>query len=159
VIGINAQIATGDSGGNTNVGIGFAVPIATAKRELPALERGGAVKHAFLGVESVSLDGSLARAMHLPAGQTGALVQRVDRGGPAAQAGLRGGHVSTRGGVVLGGDVIESVDGRTIQDSDALAVAIAAHKPGDAVSIGYLRAGVHHAVKLTLGSRPSRFGG
>src|SRR5262245_39356744 len=74
VIGINSQIATGQGGGNGNIGIGFAVPIATAKQELPALERGGAVKHAFLGVESVGLDAGLARAMHLPAGQTGALV-------------------------------------------------------------------------------------
>jgi len=159
VVGINSQIATGQNGGEGNVGIGFAVPINTAKQELSALERGGAVKHAFLGVDSVGLDAGLARAMHLPASQTGALVQRVDRGSPAAKAGLRGGHVATRAGVMLGGDVIESVDGKPVQDADGLAVAIAAHKPGASVAVGYVRGGVHHAVKVTLGARPARFGG
>ena len=52
VVGINSQIATGGNG-DANVGIGFAIPIATAKHELPALERGGTVQHAFLGVGSV----------------------------------------------------------------------------------------------------------
>jgi putative serine protease PepD len=133
VIGINSQIATGGSG-DANVGIGFAVPIATAKRELPTLERGGTVRHPFLGVGAVS-------------GRGGAVIRQVQSGGPAAGAGLRR------------GDVIMSVDGRNVPDSDALTAAVAAHRPGERVSIGYVRNGTHHSVSVKLGTRPNQLTG
>ena len=154
VIGINAQIATGDTGGDTSIGIGFAVPIDTAKAELATLERGRTVAHPFLGVDAVTVDGALAHAIGLPAGRHGALVERVRANSPAARAGLRGGDVPTEAGVVLGGDVIVSLDGRPIGSSGALAQAVASHRAGQAVTLGYLRAGAHHTARVTLGTRP-----
>ena len=154
VIGINSQIATGDTGGDTNIGIGFAVPIDTAKAELAMLERGRTVTHPFLGVDAVTVDGALAHAIGLPAGRHGALVERVRGNSPAARAGLRGGDVPTETGVVLGGDVIVSLDGRPIGSSGALAQAVASHRAGQAVTLGYLRAGARHTARVTLGTRP-----
>jgi putative serine protease PepD len=133
VIGINSQIATG-GGGDANVGIGFAVPIATAKSELPTLERGGTVRHPFLGVETVS-------------GRHGALIRRVEPGSPAAGAGLRRGYV------------IVSLDGKSIGDPDALTTAVSAHDPGDSVSVGYVRNGTHHTASVKLGTRPNQLTG
>jgi S1-C subfamily serine protease len=152
VIGINSQIATG--GGDANIGIGFAVPIDTAKAELPALERGRTVAHPFLGVETVTLTGALAKAMGLPVRRHGALIQRVRAGGPAAKAGLRGGDVATEGGVLLGGDVIVSLDGRAVAGSDALAQTVAGHRAGQTVTLSYLRRGGRRTARVRLGTRP-----
>src|SRR5271166_4430308 len=88
VIGINSQIETGGSGGGS-VGIGFAVPINTAKSEIAQLEKGGTVSGAYLGVSTLTIDGSLA-ALNLPV-STGALVESVEKGSPAAKAGIKGG--------------------------------------------------------------------
>jgi putative serine protease PepD len=129
VIGINSQIATGGSG-DANVGIGFAIPIQTAKHELSMLERGGTVKHAYLGVVVAS-------------GKGGAVIQRVEPTGPADQAGLRT------------GDVIVSVDGKSIDSPDALTQAVAAHKPGESVTLEYKRAGARHSARVVLAARPS----
>ncbi len=92
VIGINSQIETGGSGGGS-VGIGFAVPINTAKSEIAQLEKGGTVRGAYLGLTSLTIDGSLS-ALNLPV-KSGALVQTVQKGTGAAKAGIRGGTVST----------------------------------------------------------------
>jgi S1-C subfamily serine protease len=129
VIGINSQIATGGSG-DANVGIGFAIPINTAKAELLTLERGGTVAHAFLGVVTAP-------------GRGGALVQSVAAGSAAADAGLRG------------GDLIVAIDGVRVGGPQALAHAVAAHRPGQAVSLRYLRQGKPHTARVTLGARPS----
>src|SRR6202035_3266265 len=112
VIGINSQIETGGSGGGS-VGIGFAVPINTAKSEIAQLEKGGTVRGAYIGLTSLTIDGSLS-ALNLPV-KSGALVQSVQKGTPAERAGIRGGNVSgsTEGGqVAVGGDIITSIDGK-----------------------------------------------
>ena len=129
VVGINSQIATGGNG-DANVGIGFAIPIATAKHELAALERGGTVQHAFLGVGTVPGDG-------------GVLVERVQHGSPAAKAGLR--H----------GDLIVSLAGRPIRDPSELAAAVGGHKPGETVTVGYVRHGTRATVDATLARHPT----
>src|SRR5436305_3258733 len=92
VIGINSQIATAGSRGS--VGIGFAVPINTAKRVIPQLERHGRILHSYLGVTTYPLDKDLSAAVNLPVDH-GALVQSVVPGGPAARAGLKAGRVQT----------------------------------------------------------------
>src|SRR6266851_6222050 len=99
VIGINSQIETGASGGGS-VGIGFAVPINTAKSEISQLEKGGTVRGAYIGLTSLTIDGSLS-ALNLPV-KSGALVQSVQKGTPAEKAGIKGGTVSgsTEGGQV-----------------------------------------------------------
>ena len=112
VIGINSQIETGGSGGGS-VGIGFAVPIDTAEHELSQLEKGGTVRGAYLGVSTLTVDGSLS-ALNLPV-KSGALVETVEAGTPAAKAGIRGGNLEaqTSGGkVAVGGDIIVKIDGK-----------------------------------------------
>jgi S1-C subfamily serine protease len=160
VIGINSQIETGGSGGGS-VGIGFAVPIDTAKNEISQLEKGGTVRGAYLGLTSLTIDGSLS-ALNLPVKQ-GALVQNVQKGTAAEKAGIRGGNIngSTENGqVAVGGDIVVSIDGKAVTSSEDLANDIAAKKPGNTVSIGLLRANgkggyEHKTVSVTLGSRPN----
>jgi S1-C subfamily serine protease len=160
VIGINSQIETGGSG-DGSVGIGFAVPINTAKSELPQLEKGGTVRGAYLGLTSQTIDGSLS-ALNLPV-KTGALVQSVEAGTPASKAGIHGGDITgqTEGGsVAVGGDIIVGIEGKAIRSAEELGAAIGARKPGDTVSIELLRANghgsyEHKTVKATLTSRPN----
>jgi S1-C subfamily serine protease len=160
VIGINSQIETGGTGGGS-VGIGFAVPINTAKSEIAQLEKGGTVRGAYLGLTSLTIDGSLS-ALNLPV-KSGALVQSVQPGTAAAKAGIHGGAVTTNtenGQIAVGGDIIVSIDGKAIGSSQELASAISAKKPGNTVSVGLLRAtgkGSYEkkTVSVTLGSRPN----
>ncbi|MHB1539568.1 MAG: S1C family serine protease [Solirubrobacteraceae bacterium] len=133
VIGINSQIETGGSGSNGNIGIGFAVPINTAKKELPQLERGGTIATAYLGVITEELSGALAAGLNLPV-KEGAMVVKVEPGTPAAKAGIKAGslEVRTAEGVILaGGDIIVGIDGKKVNSSRALATDIEAGKPGE----------------------------
>jgi S1-C subfamily serine protease len=155
VIGVNSQIATAD-GGSGSVGIGFAVPINTAKQVIPQLERSGDVARAYLGLSTITIDSSLA-PLNLPV-TSGALVQRVTPGSPAAAAGLRAGTITAQvagGQVELGGDIVVSVDGRKISSGDDLTTLISAHKVGDTVRLGILRAGKQTTVPVKLGNRPN----
>jgi S1-C subfamily serine protease len=156
VIGINSQIETGGSG-NGSIGIGFAVPIDTAKRIMPQLKSQGRVDRGFLGVDSITIDRSLA-PLNLPVEQ-GALVQTVTPGSPADKAGIRGGGVAAELGgasIRLGGDIITAVDGRRIRTSDELADAIAGKEKGDEVTIELTRDGRRQAVDVTLAQRPAQ---
>jgi S1-C subfamily serine protease len=160
VIGINSQIETGGSG-DGSVGIGFAVPINTAKSELAQLEKGGTVRAAYLGVSTLTIDGSLS-ALNLPVKQ-GALVETVEGGTPAAKAGIRGGNleVQTSGGkVAVGGDIIVGVEGKTIANAEDLTTVIGSKKPGDTITVEVLRATgngnyQHKTLKVTLAARPN----
>ena len=87
VIGINSQIETG-GGGNGNVGIGFAIPINTAREVASEIEKNGKVEHAFLGINGGSVTPALAKALKLPV-EKGVLVNEVVKGGPADKAGLK----------------------------------------------------------------------
>jgi S1-C subfamily serine protease len=160
VIGINSQIETGGSG-DGSVGIGFSIPINTAKQELPELEKGGTVRGAYLGLTSLTIDGSLS-ALNLPT-KSGALVESVEPNTAAAKAGIHGGTVSTTtedGTVSVGGDVIVKIDGKDVASSEVLANYIEEKKPGDTITIELWRAtGEGHykklTVKATLGQRPN----
>ncbi len=154
VIGINSQIETG--GGSGSVGIGFAVPIDTAKQVIPQLEHGGTVARAFLGLSSLTIDGSL-NSLGLPV-KAGALVETITSGSPAEKAGIRAGTISAQvngGSIQLGGDIIVAVNGKPITSSDDLATLIGNRKPGDTVTLDVLRAGKHMNVSVKLGTRPS----
>lgn len=161
VIGINSQIETGGSGSDGSVGIGFSVPIDTAKSELPQLEKGGTVRGAYLGVSTLGIDGSLS-ALNLPV-KSGALVETVEAGTPAAKAGIRGGNLEVQvagGKVAVGGDIIVKVEGKSIASAEALSSAIEAKKAGDTISIELLRATgkgtyEHKTLKVTLAARPN----
>ena len=153
VIGITSQIATG--GGNGSVGIGFAIPIDTAKSLLPKLKQGGKIERAYLGIEMADVNSQLARDLNLPA-KRGALVQLVEKGGPADDAGLRGGQTETTEGIRAGGDLIVKVDGKDIRDGQDVATAISDKKPGDTVTLEYYRGNKKKSAKVKLGKRPNR---
>jgi S1-C subfamily serine protease len=161
VIGINSQIETGGSGDDGSVGIGFAVPINTAKAQLSRLEKGGTVRGAYLGLTSITIDGSLA-GLNLPV-KSGALVQSVEHGTAAEKAGIRGGDVTgttEEGSIELGGDIIVSFEGKPVTSSEALGNDVDAKQPGDSVTIGLLRANgkggyEHKTVTAKLGEKPN----
>jgi S1-C subfamily serine protease len=155
VVGVNSQIETGGSGGG-NVGIGFAVPIDTAKQILPQLKSEGRVERAYLGITSLTIDGSL-RGANLPVDE-GALVQTVQQGSPAERAGIRAGSISAQledgSSIQLGGDIVRAVDGKPVRTSDDVATAISAKKPGSTVELDLLRDGQQRTVEVELAERP-----
>jgi putative serine protease PepD len=152
VIGINSQIATG--GGQGSVGIGFAVPINTAKNLLPDLKAGETIERAYLGVDMQGVSKQLAEDLNLPVDQ-GALIVAVKPGSPAEKAGLRGGRTETSQGIGGGGGPVVAIDGKDMPDEDAVAAAIAAHKPGDKVEIEYYRGNDTKTVSVELSKRPA----
>jgi S1-C subfamily serine protease len=156
VIGINSQIATGGASGGS-IGIGFAVPVNTAKTVVPQLKKSGHIDRAYLGITSARITEQIAKDLKLPA-DTGALVQSVVPGGPADKAGIRGGRTDV-GGLLTGGDLITEVDGRKIENPDDIAAAIADNKPGDKITVKFLRGGKERQVTVTLGKRPDKVPG
>ncbi len=148
VIGINSQIATG--GGQGSVGIGFAVPIDQAKRELPKLRAGQEIKRAYLGVVMADVTDQIAKQLDLPV-KEGALVQTVTNGSPADKAGLHAGSSSGRGA-----DVIVSIDGKSVTSADDVVQAVSEKEPGDSVEIEYYRGNDKRTVTVKLGERPEQ---
>jgi len=154
VIGINSQIETG-SGGNGNVGIGFAIPIDTVKQKIGTLKTQGTIKYAYLGVSTQTIDSSFAGLLPV---KNGALVQTVTAGSPAAKAGLKGGDITAQVGgtpVALGGDIITRCDDQAIKTADDLSSLVGRHKAGDKVKITFIRDGKTKSVDVTLGTRPA----
>jgi S1-C subfamily serine protease len=155
VIGVNSQIETGGAG-RGNVGIGFAVPIDTAKEVIPRLRKDGTIQRAFLGVATRTVDDSLD-ALKLPV-RDGALVQTVEPASPAAKAGIRPGKGRTTIGgdsVSVGGDIIRAVDGKRVKTNADVADLIGAKRPGDSVQLAILRNGKPRTVTVKLGKRPN----
>jgi S1-C subfamily serine protease len=153
VIGINQQIET-NSGAND--GVGFAVPISAVKRSIAQLRENGHAEYAYIGVTSEALYPQLAEKLGLHT-SFGGLISEVVPGGPAEKAGLEGGDEKLRFQAAqyrTGGDVILQVDGHDIIGPDDLARVIAAHKPGDTITLTILRDNQRKQVKLTLGKRP-----
>jgi S1-C subfamily serine protease len=157
VIGINAQIA--NSGVNGNVGIGFAIPIDTAKSVIAQLRRGGRVVHAWLGIDGSDIDSTLRQNARLPA-QRGVLVRGVIPGSPAARAGIVGGRSSAvLNGTTycLGGDVITTLDGRRLGSIDQLTAVLQRERPGQVVRLTVATpTGRTHRLVIRLGAQPKR---
>ncbi len=174
VIGINSQIeTTGAQAGS--IGIGFAVPIDTAKRVLPGLEHAGtgsagsgpgsgagatavaAAGPGFLGVTGVTIDGALARVQL--AASSGVLVQSVEPGSAAQRAGIQGGGTPTTidgQTILLGGDIIVAIDGQVVTSFAGLRRIVGSHKAGQTIAITLLRAGQRRRLTVTLGSAPAQ---
>lgn len=152
VIAINSQIATG--GGSGSVGIGFAIPINTAKRLLPRLREGGAIDRAYLGIVMSPITPDVARDLNLPTSE-GALITCVANPGPARKAGLRGGRTGTATGIEAGGDLIVAVDGKKTVAPEDVSAAIADNKPGDIVTVTYYRGDDRRTTRVELGKRPA----
>ncbi len=155
VIGINSQIATGGGGGN--VGIGFAVPINTARDVVNEIEQNGKVEHAYLGINGGTITPDLAKAVNLPVDE-GVLLAEVVEGGPADKAGLRGGttEATIEGArLKLGGDIVTEIDGEPIASMEDLIDVVDAKRPGDEIELTVLRGGETRQVTVTLEDRPA----
>src|SRR6516164_6016073 len=151
VIGINTMIAS--NGAEQSSGIGFAIPINTAKAVLADLTRYGQVRRPSLGIVSYPIGPDLAEQMGLNA-DAGVLIQKVVPGGAADRAGLRGGNEQAYVGntpIMLGGDLIVAIDGQQVTDPQDISVIMDKHQAGDTISITVLRGRRQVTVKLTLG--------
>ncbi len=156
VIGINSQILNG-GGSNGNVGIGFAVPINTAREVVQQIEEHGEVKHAFLGINGGSITPDLARALKLPVTE-GVLVNEVVKGGPADQAGIEGGDTSATiegASIELGGDIITEVNGKKISGMEEVINLVNSASPGEKMELTVDRNGGTKNITVILGVRPA----
>jgi S1-C subfamily serine protease len=157
VIGINSQIESPNGSGN--VGIGFAVPVNTARDVVQQLLESGSVQHAFLGISGTDLTPQIANALNLPVDQ-GALVQSVTPGGPAAEAGVEAGSgeatVDVAGARIrAGGDVITAIDGKPVQTMTDVISTVNAKQPGDSVELSLVNGSEKRTASVTLGDRPA----
>ncbi|MGP8253022.1 MAG: S1C family serine protease, partial [Terracidiphilus sp.] len=151
VIGINTMIAS--NGADQSSGIGFAIPINTAKAVLSDLTRYGRVKRPSLGVVTYAIGPDLAEQMGIPA-DYGLLIQRVIPGGAAERAGLRGGNEQAYVGntpILLGGDLIVAIDGQQVADQQDVSAIMNKHQAGDVVSVTIVRDRRQMTFKLQLG--------
>jgi S1-C subfamily serine protease len=154
VIGINSLIATG--GAEQSSGIGFAIPINTAKAVLGDLMRYGRVRRPTLGIVSLGIGPDLADQMGLPV-EAGVLVQRVVPGGAADRAGIRGGNEQAYLGnvpIILGGDLIVAIDGQPVTDTADISSILERHQPGDTVSVTFYRGRRKRTVQVQLSEGP-----
>lgn len=150
VIGINTMIL---SSVGQNAGIGFAIPINTAKAVLNDLMTVGRVKRPALGVSTIPISAELADEMGLPA-DYGLLIVQVVPGSAADRAGLRGGSERAYLGntpIMLGGDLIVAIDGEKIEDEQGLAQIMNNHRAGDSVKITIYRSKRKMEVNVALG--------
>jgi S1-C subfamily serine protease len=151
VIGINTMIAS--NGADQSSGIGFAIPINTAKAVLGDLTRYGRVKRPSLGIVSFAIGPDLAEQIGL-ASDYGVLIQRVIPGGAAERAGLHGGNEQAYVGntpIMLGGDLIVAIDGQQVADPQDISAIMDKHQAGDTVSVSILRGRKQMTFKLILG--------
>lgn len=150
VIGINTMIA---SNVGQSAGIGFAIPINTAKAVLNDLVTLGRVRRPALGVRTIPIDPDLADQMGLTA-DYGLLIVQVVPGGAADQAGLHGGNQRAFLGnqpIMLGGDLIIALDGEKVEDEQDLAQIMNKHRAGDTVKVTIYRGKKKMDVNVTLG--------
>src|SRR5258708_10770178 len=150
VIGINTMIA---SNVGQNAGIGFAIPINTAKAVLNDLLTLGRVRRPTLGVRTIPISPELAEEMGLAA-DYGLLIVQVTPGGSADQAGLRGGTERAYLGnipIMLGGDLIVAIDDQKVQDEQDLAQMMDNHRAGDTVKVTIYRNKKKMDVSVALG--------
>ena len=151
VIGINTMIAS--NGAEQSSGIGFAIPINTAKAVLADLTRYGRVKRPSLGIISYGIGPDLASQMGL-AVDSGVLIQKVVPGGAAERAGLKGGTQQAYVGnmpIMLGGDLIVAVDGQEVNDPQDINALMDKHQAGDTISVTIYRGKRQMTLKLMLG--------
>jgi S1-C subfamily serine protease len=161
VIGINSQIETGGEGDDGNVGIGFSIPINTAKEEIAQLESGTSDEHGYLGISAATITPELAKAFNLPV-EEGVLVQQVEEGGPAAEAGIKG--ASTAATVEgqefgLGGDIITAVNGEAIASTENLIEKIEDGRPGETIELSVIQEEKTATVSVKLAERPATSAG
>jgi S1-C subfamily serine protease len=155
VIGINAQIRSG-GGSNGFEGVGFAVPIDSARRSLAQIRRSGRVSYAYLGIRTEDLTPSIAKEFGYAASR-GALIDSVTPGSPAARAGLRAGtrEVVYEGlDVWVGGDAIVALGGAPVRSAaDVVRVVSERLLPGETVRVTVVDGRARRVVSVVLGTR------
>ena len=155
VIGINAQINS-DSGNAE--GVGFAVPINSARRSMEQLVKSGEVRYAWLGIKTQTLTPRLGEHFDYPV-HAGAAVQTVVAGSPASDAGIRGGGAEKDFTGVLfrpGGDLIVAIDGMPVETADDVVRAVTERLlPGQTTRLSIIRDGKRIEVTVKLGERPA----
>lgn len=157
VIGVNAQIETSGTS-DSNIGVGFAIPVSIIRRVVPALIETGDYDWPWLGVSGYTVNPPLVEAMNLPVEQ-GAYVSSLTEGGPAQAAGLQATtEAITQDGrqVEVGGDVITAIDGQPVKTFDDMLVYLTLQTtPGQEVTLTILRDGQYQDVSVQLGTRPT----
>ncbi len=155
IIGINSAIIS-PSGGS--VGIGFAIPVNIAKRVIPELIAKGYVTYPYIGATIQPLLPELAKYLKLKVDR-GAMIAKVEKGGPADRAGLKGGNRNVEVGnriITVGGDIVVKADQHEVKSNDQLIRYIREKRPGDTVVLQVYRKGELTDIKVTLGERPRR---
>lgn len=153
IIGINSAII---SPTGASVGIGFAVPINTAKRILPDLISKGRVSYPWIGASVYPLIPEFSNYLGLIA-ERGAMIMEIVPNGPADKAGLRGGNRQVQVGnslIIIGGDVITELNSEKVNSSDDLIRTIRDHRPGDNIKLKILRDGRFLRINVILGEKP-----
>ena len=155
VVGITSQVAASQNGTAQAEGIGFAVPIDTAKEVVHQLAQNGKVLHPYLGISGYGITPQIAS--HFPTDK-GVVVAEVAKGSPAKKAGIRGGdrvaNTGAVGRIVVGGDVIVAVDGKPVSDMSELQRQISKDRVGQRVTLRIFRGSQTMNVPVTLGNRP-----
>ena len=139
LIGINTAIYSRSGG---NMGIGFAIPINTAKQVMESILTNGSVTRGWIGVEPQNLSKELAESLNIPLNTSGVLITGVLNGGPADKAGMKP------------GDVLTQVNGQKVGDVVTLLNRIAQTNPGDEAKVSLLRKGKEMSLKVQVGKRP-----
>ena len=155
IIGINSAIIS-PSGGN--VGIGFAIPVNTAKRIIPELISKGYVTYPWIGATIQTLIPEVAKYLKLKIDRE-AMIAEVVKGGPADKAGLKGGNQRIQVGnmiVLVGGDIVVKADDQEIKTNEELIRYIREKKPENSVTFKVYRKDKYEDIKVTLGERPRR---
>jgi 2-alkenal reductase len=154
VLGINSQIKSSSGGGE---GVGFAVPVDTVRRSLDGLRKDGRVDYGYLGVSASPLYPQLARRLRLPV-ERGAMIASVEKGSPAAKAGLSAGKTKItfqgREDIPSDGDVIVAVDGRELTQDVDLPDLIGQRGAGEEVDLTIVRRRERRTVTVELAPRP-----
>jgi putative serine protease PepD len=153
VIGINTAIY-----GQGNIGLGFAMPVNRAKEMLNEFQARGHISQPTLGIKTVWVSGDLAEALELPA-KGGLLIQGVDRGSPAEEAGLRGPRQVVVVGTYqlgVGGDLIVEVEGQPVEGNESLVRVMKRKRGGDTLNLTVYRNGRREKVQVHLGEAPQQ---
>jgi len=151
VIGINTMILTG--GVEQSAGIGFAIPISTAKAVLDDLVHLGRVRRPEIGVRTFPIGPELANQLGLPA-DSGLLVVEVVPGSAADKAGLRAGTERAYVGnypILIGGDLLVAIEGQPLEDQQDLSHMMQNHRSGDTVTLTIYRGKKRMDIKVVLG--------
>jgi S1-C subfamily serine protease len=155
VIGINSFIFS-ETG--VSSGVGFAIPVDTVKRIVPALITDGRYAHPWLGISGQDIDNLLAESLTLPV-ERGVLVQVAFQDGPAGEAGLRGGEreAEVEGNlriVRVGGDIIVGIDDKSVGGMDDLIIYLETRQVGQQVVLTVIREEQEQEIEVTLKERP-----